>query len=39
MPEGLELVLKAPELRRTLELRLHVYPDGFTRGPWMSATL
>jgi hypothetical protein len=28
MPKGLELVLTTPELRRVLELRLHVYPDG-----------
>jgi hypothetical protein len=27
------------ELRRALELRLHVYLDGFTRGAWMSASL
>jgi hypothetical protein len=39
MPEGLELVLNSPELRRVLELRAHVYPDGFARGTWMSATL
>jgi hypothetical protein len=39
MPEGLELVCTAPELRRVVELRAHVYPDGFARGAWMSATL